>query len=51
MRMIKYILLTSLLLIANNSYASCRCVCINREVVQMCESQYDYPAYCYNKIC
>lgn len=47
----KISLLLSLLLISNNSFAMCRCVCINREVVQMCESQYDYYAYCYNKRC
>ena len=53
MKIIKKSLLTLILLISinNNSFAECRCVCINREVVQMCDSQYDYFAYCYNKRC
>lgn len=34
------------LLTANNSYAICKCVCINRQSSQICENQFDFPANC-----
>lgn len=45
------LILIMLITINKNSFASCRCACINREQVQICDSNLDYPAYCYNKRC
>ena len=40
------LVLIFLLITTKNSFAVCRCVCINNQSVQMCDSQFDTKRFC-----
>lgn len=39
----------SLLLISSNALAECRCVCINKDAVRMCDNSTDFKIDCYSQ--